>query len=338
MLLSLEPLIPHGERLRGVITSGHIISSAALRVEEANIMVVPRHIEREILLALYRYRMLISEQLSILLHYELPTLYNAFVTLKREHWVEPISVDFLRHNAKGWVLTKDGMEVAFGLTKEYRSQLLRRSSSPVGQTEHLYGSNRFFTDLIRHSLARPVDEGLIDWIGMRDGGDRYNVVDRKGKRTTPLRPDGIGTYQFTDGSETVFHVEYDTGSEHLWVLHNKLWQYADILKQFWSDLSLTNVLFITRDPRRSVRILQLWKGMQADVFRRQPVPAVWTVTEGTLEMNGPFEPVWTGSERAAATFQDFPRMYGGHADRSVPLGKQVRIQPFAKKAKGADKP
>ncbi|KUO95808.1 replication-relaxation family protein [Ferroacidibacillus organovorans] len=299
-------------------------------------MFVPRHIEREILLALYRYRMLTSEQLSLLLHYELPTLYNAFRTLKQKRWVEPLSLDFLPRNVKGWILTKEGMEVAFGLTKEYRIQLLRRSNSPIGQTEHLYGSNRFFTDLIRHSLHGPDEEGLIDWIGMRDGGDRYSIVDRKGKKTTPLRPDGIGTYRFANGNDVIFHVEYDTGSEHLWVLHNKLWQYVDILKQFWSNLSLVNVLFITRDPRRSERILGLWKVMREDAFRRQSVPAVWTVTEGTLAKQGPFASVWIGSEYTAASFQDFPRLDGRHADRSVPLGKQMHIQPFAKGVKGAD--
>lgn len=301
-------------------------------------MFVPRHIEREVLLALYRYRMLTSEQLSILLHYELPTLYNAFRILKQKRWVEPLSLDFLPRNVKGWILTKEGMEVAFGLTKEYRIQLLRRSNNPIGQTEHLYGSNRFFTDLIRHSLHSPDDEGLIDWIGMRDAGDRYSIVDRKGKKTTPLRPDGIGIYRFANGHDVIFHVEYDTGSEHLWVLHNKLWQYADILKQFWSNLSLVNVLFITRDPRRSERILELWKVMREDAFRRQPVPAVWTVTEGTLAKQGPFVPVWIGSEHTAASFQDFPRLNGRHADRSVPHGKQVHIQPFAKEVKGADQP
>lgn len=301
-------------------------------------MFVPRHIEREIILALYRYSMLTSEQLVILLHYEQPTVYAAFRTLKQKGWVEPLTLDFLPRNVKGWVLTRDGMEVAFGLTKEYRVRLLRQNGSLSGQTEHLYGSNRFFTDLIRRSRARPVDEGLIDWIGMRDGGDRYSIVDRKGKRTTPLRPDGIGTYRFADGSETIFHVEYDTGSEHLWVIHNKLWQYADVLKPFWADLTLANVLFITRETRRSERILELWKGMQEDMFRRQPVPAVWTATEGALAKQGPFDSVWLGTVGTSVTFPDFPRLGGGHGDRSIPLGKEVRVQPFAKRVEEAEQP
>ncbi len=294
-------------------------------------MFVPRHIEREILLALYRYSLLTTEQLSVLLHYEQPTLYAAFRTLRQKGWTESLSLDFLPRNVKGWVLTKGGMEVAFGLTKEYRTRLLRESSLFAGQTEHLYGSNQFFIDLIRTSRALEASEGLIDWIGMRDAGERYSITDRNGKRSTPLRPDGIGTYRFRDESEVIFHVEYDTGSEHLWVLHNKLWQYADVLKSFWADISLANVLFITRDARRSERIQTLWREMCKDAFRRQPIPAVWTATESSLASGHLFDSVWQGVEGEPVSFLYFPHFEGGHADRSIPFGKQIRIQPtFAK--------
>lgn len=294
-------------------------------------MFVPRHIEREILLALYRYSMLTTEQLSVLLHYEQPTLYAAFRALKEKEWTEPLSLDFLPRNVKGWVLTKGGMEVAFGLTKEYRTRLLRESSLFAGQTEHLYGSNQFFIDLIRTSLAGELPEGLIDWIGMRDAGERYSVTDRNGKRSTPLRPDGIGTYRFQDESEVIFHVEYDTGSEHLWVLHNKLWQYADVLKSFWANVSLANVLFITRDTRRSSRIRTLWRDMRDDAFLRQPIPAVWTAAESEMTPEHLFDPVWQGIDEERVSFLHFPRFPGGHADRSIPFGKQVRIQPTFRK-------
>ncbi|OPG16980.1 replication-relaxation family protein [Ferroacidibacillus organovorans] len=290
-------------------------------------MFVPRPIEREILLALYRYSLLTTEQLSVLLHYEQPTLYAAFRTLRQKGWTESLSLDFLPRNVKGWVLTKGGMEVAFGLTKEYRTRLLRESSLFAGQTEHLYGSNQFFINLIRTSRALEATEGLIDWIGMRDAGERYSITDRNGKRSTPLRPDGIGIYRFRDESEVIFHVEYDTGSEHLWVLHNKLWQYADVLKSFWADISLASVLFITRDARRSERIRTLWRDMCKDAFLRQPIPAVWTATESSLASGHLFDLAWQGINDEPISFLQFPRFPGGHADRSIPFGKQVRIQP-----------
>lgn len=304
-------------------------------------MDAPRQIERDILLSLYRYSMLTAEQLGILLHYQPRTIHSACRALKQKNWAEPMSLDFLPRNVKGWMLTKEGTRIAFGLTKEQRTWLLRQSGFLLGHMEHLHGSNYFFTDLIRHSLTLPEQEGLIDWIGMRDGGERYPVFTRKSQRTTPLHPDGIGTYRFANSSEIIFHVEYDTGSEHLWVLHGKLWKYVDVLKTFWADVTLANVLFITRDPRRSARILELWQGMRDDAFRKQPTPTVWTTTEDELSEQGPFAPVWQGLQTNGVSFLDFPRLSGGNGDRSVPIGKQTREQPFAKSsriARSHDKP
>ncbi|KYP79873.1 replication-relaxation family protein [Ferroacidibacillus organovorans] len=293
-------------------------------------MKIPHRIEQEMLLALYRYSMLTTDQLSTLLHYKIDTIYKTSRSLRHQEWIESQSLDFIRRNTKGWVLTRKGIEVAFGLTKEHRPYLLRQTNAAFGQAPHLFGVNRFFTDLIRHSLTRRPEEGLIDWIGMRDGGERYAIVNRKNQRTTPLRPDGIGTYRFANSSEIIFHVEYDTGSEHLWVLHGKLWKYVDVLKTFWADVTLANVLFITRDPRRSARILELWQGMRDDAFRKQPTPTVWTTTEDELSEQGTLAPVWQGLETNAVSFLDFPRLSGGNGDRSVPIGKQTREQPFAK--------
>ena len=291
-------------------------------------MFVPSRTESEILLALYRYSLLTIDQLTALLHLERKTLYQAFHNLKEKGWVEPLPLGFIKRHVKGWILTKNGLEVAFGLTKEYRSRPMRQPPSLGGQAGHLYGSNQFFVHLIKESLTRPRGEGLIEWIGMRDAGNRYAVTDQKGKKTTPVRPDGIGTYRFSDHSETTFHVEYDTGSEHLWVIHNKLWQYADVLKQFWSDITLANVLFITREHPRSLRVLELWRDMNEEVFRRQPVPAVWTATEQSLLKQGSFEPVWMGIG-GQGSFEDFPRLEGRTDDGMIPHGKQTRENPFS---------
>lgn len=64
-------------------------------------MFVPRQIEREILLALYRYNLLTSQYLSILLHCEQHTTYNAFHTLNKKHWVQQLPLNFVQRNFKG---------------------------------------------------------------------------------------------------------------------------------------------------------------------------------------------------------------------------------------------
>ena len=63
---------------------------------------------------------------------------------------------FLRHNVKGWVLTKEGLPFAFGLTKETRAGPLRQQGNPPGQAVHLYGTNRFFTRPISESSLYPM--------------------------------------------------------------------------------------------------------------------------------------------------------------------------------------
>ncbi|WP_258111351.1 hypothetical protein [Alicyclobacillus sp. SP_1] len=50
-------------------------------------MFVPRRIESEIVLALYRYSLLTVAQLAILLHCEPKTIYKAFHSLKDKDWV-----------------------------------------------------------------------------------------------------------------------------------------------------------------------------------------------------------------------------------------------------------
>ncbi|MHB1682960.1 MAG: replication-relaxation family protein [Bacilli bacterium] len=212
-------------------------------------MKTPSTIEREVLLALYRYTMLTTKQMSLILHYHPRNVQITLCTLRQEHWATPMQLSFLERNVKGWILSKSGLEMALGLTKEQRPSLLRRAGQSFTQAEHLYGSNHFFSSLIAESLARPKSEGLIEWIGMRDGGERYAVTDNKGKRLMPIRPDGIGTYRFANGTSTVFHVEYDTGSERLWVIHDKLTQCAEHLPKFWRNPAWTSVLCSSRVTR-----------------------------------------------------------------------------------------
>lgn len=292
-------------------------------------MLTPRNQEQEVLLALYRYTLLTTDQLCTLLHYRPNTMYQTLSKMRKLDWTQPMRLAFLRHNVKGWTLTKEGLQLAFGLTKETRSALLRQPGTPPSQAVHLYGTNRFFMGLISESLSS-ADEGLVEWIGMRDSGDRYGITDAKGRRATPLRPDGIGTYRFPDGSIVTFHVEYDTGSEHAWTLYQKLWIYALHLPKFWADVGSANVLFITREEHRVKRILELWDGLLETHLKGQPTPAVWAISERRLDSEGVLGSVWNGSSGWTSRFEDFPQT-DGDAYRSItPLGKQTRLPPFGK--------
>ncbi|WP_258109931.1 MULTISPECIES: replication-relaxation family protein [Alicyclobacillaceae] len=191
---------------------------------------------------------------------------------------------------------------------------------------HLYG---FFTRLISESL--PIsNEGLVEWIGMRDSGDRYAIVDAKERWTAPVRPDGIGTYRFGDGFIAVFHVEYDTGSEHSWTLYHKLWNYAIHLPKFWVDVPSANVLFITRSDDRAGRILELWEGLLGGGLKGQSVPAMWAVSELQMETDGVLQAVWNGPWEYRGSLRDFPHIDGDTYRDMMPLGKQTRLPPFVR--------
>jgi len=288
----------------------------------------PSTIEQEVLLALYRYTMLTTKQLSAVCHYHPRNVQIALRTLRQEHWADPMQLSFLERNVKGWVLSKSGLEMAFGLTKEQRPGLLRRAGQSLTQVEHLYGTNYFFSSLIAESLVRPESEGLIEWIGMRDSGERYAVTDGKGKRRMPVRPDGIGTYRFTNGTSTVFHVEYDTGSERLWIIQDKLTLYAEHLSKFWRNPTWTSVLFITQDEHRASRILHVWKELQTKSLKGMPVPEVRVASVSQLQHHGPLGRVWADTNASRASLAELPRIRNSGDDGASVLGKQPRASSF----------
>lgn len=65
-------------------------------------------------LAPYRYNLLTSQYLSISLHYEQHTNYNAFHTFNKKHWVQQLPINFVQITVTGWMLSRDGMERIFG--------------------------------------------------------------------------------------------------------------------------------------------------------------------------------------------------------------------------------
>jgi len=277
-------------------------------------LLTPRNQEQEVLLALYRYSMLTVDQLCMLLHYRPNTMYQTLSKMRKLDWTQPMRLAFLPHNV-GWTLTKEGLQLAFGLTKETRAALLPQPGTPPNPAVPLYGTNRFFPE---------------PFSGMRDSGDRYAITNAKGRRATPIRPDGIGTYRFSDGSVVTFHVEYDTGSEHAWTLYQKLWTYALHLPKFWSDVGSANVLFITREEHRVGRILELWDGLLETHLKGQPIPGVWAISERRLDSEGILGSVWNGSSGWTSLFEDFPQTDGDAYSSVTPLGKQTRLPPFVK--------
>src|SRR5271157_2002472 len=85
---------------------------------------------------------------------------------------------------------------------------------------HMTGRNWFFVALAQH--AREHGGELAEWLNEADTAGRYDdAPPRHDDRARLPRPDGAGTWA-EDGRATSFLLEYDTGTEHLGVLADKL--------------------------------------------------------------------------------------------------------------------
>lgn len=211
--------------------------------------------------------MLTAGQLRILLNYEPFSMYRVLGQMRKEDWIQGMPLKFLTGNVKGWALTKDGFNVAYGLSEEADPKYPRNKGAFPGQAEHLYGTNQFFISLISASIDCP-GEGLIEWLGVRGAADNF-AIETKGKRTTPLRPDGEGIYRFSDGKHVELLFEYDTGTEHTRMIQDKLENYGDHIWQLWQEKAgLVNVLFVTRTSHRALKIRAWWNWYLKEWFRK----------------------------------------------------------------------
>jgi len=292
-------------------------------------MRAPRTVERNVLLALYHHAMLTAGQLRILLNYEPFSMYRVLGQMRREDWIQGMPLKFLTGNVKGWALTKDGFNVAYGLSEEADPKYPRNKGAFPGQAEHLFGTNQFFISLISASMDYP-GEGLIEWLGVRGAADNF-AIETKGKRTTPLRPDGEGIYRFSDGKHVELLFEYDTGTEHTRMIQDKLKNYGDHIWNLWQEKAgLVNVLFVTRTSHRALKIRAWWNWYLKEWFRNRKVPTLWFTHEKALNEQGVLGPIWLNSEGQLMSMQQFPRIENRLYSAGIPLGKQAnKSSPYA---------
>ena len=98
---------------------------------------------------------------------------------------------------------------------DLRRRALRLAASP--RLAHLLGVNGWFCALAAHAHTHP-DTALVAWWSERRCAEHYGEL---------VRPDGYGAYREA-GIHAEFFVEYDTGSEPLARLADKLGDYAEL--------------------------------------------------------------------------------------------------------------
>ncbi len=287
--------------------------------------------KKEVLLALYQHTVLTAGQLEVLLHYRKSSIYGMMVELKRQGLVRRVPLTFLRNHRVGYALLPDGAKVAAVLSGEEQHFRQKSWQDPPVQLEHEYGANEFFISLIRHSLSRE-QEGMAEWLSARDAAERYAHFKSSGAKYYPLRPDGCGLYVRPQG-RLVFHLEYDTGSENLSRLQDKLLNYARVLAGIWERVESVHVLVLTKIPGRTRHILEdVWDPLLHGVLFGQRVPKVWAISEPDWIAHGPLQALWLGAGGKRQTLWEMDLL--SPVSHALPLlGKQQRERSPAEKWK-----
>ncbi|THF74364.1 replication-relaxation family protein [Cohnella fermenti] len=261
--------------------------------------------KKELLTVLYRYIMLTPEQVALILHYHIKTVYGAARHLKREGDLTSLPLPFRREHHVGYVLTAKGAKAAARICGEEDQYRVGEWTADPVQLEHGFGINAFFTDLIRHSLAQP-GEGLSEWLGTREATDRYVQVKPSGRKARPVKPDGFGSYVFPGRGRLVFHLEYDTGTENLWRLKEKMVHYAELLPQLWPQVEAVHVLFVTKVSSRPKALIEIWEVLCRDMFGGDRLPCVWTIAENEWERAGMEQAAWQGAGGRKLPLRELP--------------------------------
>jgi len=280
--------------------------------------------KKEMLVALYRHTMLTAQQLSLYLHYSIKTIYSMAVDLKAQGLIRSTFLPFLRHNHVGYNLTAYGARAAAGLAgdeKVYRAKAWEED--PV-QMEHFFGTNAFFISLIRHSLIYD-KEGLVEWLDPREAAERYAQFKENGHKAMPVKPDGFGTYLLPDCGRLVFHLEYDTGTESMWRLKDKMWNYGRLLPTIWKKVENVHVLFLTQIEGRARQLLPIWESLcKGDSFIGTPIPQVWAISEMEWKQGGVPHAKWWGVNGERVTLKEMQLLPLPPEAHLPILGKQFR--------------
>ncbi|MEV2223961.1 replication-relaxation family protein [Nocardia vinacea] len=148
---------------------------------------------------------------------------------------------------------------------------LKLSRNP--QLEHLLGINEFFTTLCHHARNNPGCE-LLKWWNERDATEACARI---------ARPDGYGEW-FENGRTVRFFLEYDTGTEDLSRLIDKLQGYRDLRS---GDITIP-VLFVLPGLKRQTNFHRLLDENPSTLFGL----TVATATIADIAAEHPAAPVW----------------------------------------------
>ena len=179
--------------------------------------------DRRMMRLVWRHRVLTTDQLTALGWGSYNTAKQRLATLHRLRALDRIR-PWQPHGGSPWhyVLDTPGAEILAaeeGMTlQEFgyrRDRVLAGATS--SQLSHTLGTNQVFVDLYAHARQEGRDAHLTWWTERECAQEWGDIV----------RPDGAGTWT-ADNRSTHFFLEYDTGSERLRRLREKIDAYHEL--------------------------------------------------------------------------------------------------------------
>ncbi|WP_238580977.1 replication-relaxation family protein [Streptomonospora alba] len=248
-------------------SSPEVIKTLAARLTERD-----RHIMRLV----WRHKVLTTDQLTALGWNSYNTAKQRLATLHRLRALDRIRPWNPRGGAPWhYVLDTPGAEILaaehgmnlreFGYRRD--RALAPATSAALG---HLRGLNQVFVDLYAHTRTGTNDPHL-DWWTEAECADLYGDI---------VRPDGAGTWT-TAGRSAGFFLEYDTGTERLRRLVDKVAAYGELAQ---ATATTPVVLFYLPSRRREAHLRR--------ALGSRPAVAVATATHDAH----PAEAVWVRAD------------------------------------------
>lgn len=248
--------------------------------------------DREILIALFDYRLLSTSQLKVLFFSSLRRCQDAIKRLGDLHLIardrpfQQIGDGKLEYL---WTPTEAGVRIVAATMRKARSQLdwMPRYSFHVSdrQLDHLLGVNRFFVSLVEASLLHP-GHGLEKWVVAKQVQSNNNWVTH----------DGFGRYQHQGGA-CDFYFEYDRGTEWHDQLARKLRGYI-LMAIKWTEegpAHFPNVLVVVPNEKREKAFDRAMKAAVESLEIPQKIAVtlpMFITSEERLAKDGMLGKVW----------------------------------------------
>lgn len=289
---------------------------------------------RKVILALFRYRIMTTNQLALLLSYKVEYIHNVMSMLNTI--VPRMRRPFNWKTTKVYYLDK---KIATWAADALKEPMPGQWEDPPNNMVQILTANQFVCKLIRSTLNNEA-AGIMEWFGPGAASEKYAVFDpdKEDKKSLPIKPDAYGIYHPPGKEELViFHIEALTGEELAPYLEDKVKTYLQTLKEYWGrEVSQVSILFLCLDLPIMNLIRGIWNNLADRVIDEKPMFGValyHEVIDGELN-----EEAWYLEDGSKVPLSYFAK-FNGSSTHVRYIGKEKKqIYPSFIKKKPVEDP